>query len=391
MSARLIEAAGFDFAFMSGFTTSASRLGFPDTGLISYAEMLDQGRSIHEATSQLPVIGDGDTGYGNAMNVKRTVSGYASAGFAGILIEDQVWPKSCGHVKGKMVIDRAESVARIRAACDARDEGQDIIIVARTDARQAISFEEALWRAAAFADAGADVIFIDALPTEREMVDFCRTVKGGYKMANMLEGGGKTPILPPARLQDIGFKLCAYPLTLLGVSVTAMQRALEQLRSGQISRDVPSFSELQHIIGFDTYFEQEATYAVRPVLEKYGSKAVVEADTILEPDGGYEAENKREEALEATIDADEEGSYKDTSSSRRATWLRLRIIERSSGKVTLETRFPAGFLEQLPSFIPALMGVDLAVYAQGKGVSNEPFFELDADDDSIQIFYENEV
>lgn len=143
ISAKLTEEAGFNFAFMSGFSVAGARLAKPDTGLLSYAEMLDQGRCMHEATRSIPIIGDGDTGYGNAMNVQRTVRGYAAAGFAGILIEDQVWPKSCGHVRGKRVVPRDEAIARIRAACDARGDGSDIVIVARTDARQAESFQEA--------------------------------------------------------------------------------------------------------------------------------------------------------------------------------------------------------------------------------------------------------
>jgi len=265
LSALMIEQAGFDFAFMSGFCTSAARLGAPDAGLLSYGEMVDQGRYVNEATSQLPIIGDGDTGYGNAINVKRTVRGYAAAGFAGILIEDQVWPKSCGHVKGKQVIDRHEAVARIKAAADARDEGADIVLVARTDARQAISLEEALERAQAFAEAGADVLFIDALASAEEMQQFCDL--GGAaadkpKMANMLEGGGKTPIMPPSELQDMGFKLVAYPLSLLGVSMRAMGDALKGLQHGEIPGPdaLPSFSDMQEVVGFPAYFDEADRY-----------------------------------------------------------------------------------------------------------------------------------
>jgi 2-methylisocitrate lyase-like PEP mutase family enzyme len=138
--------------FMSGFSTSAATIGAPDAGLISYGEMLDAGRRICAAT-RLPCIGDGDTGHGNAMNCKRTVRGYAQAGFGGVLIEDQVHPKQCGHMKTRAVVPRGEAVARIRAAVDARDEGAGILIVARSDARSVVSLEEALWRVQAFADA----------------------------------------------------------------------------------------------------------------------------------------------------------------------------------------------------------------------------------------------
>jgi 2-methylisocitrate lyase-like PEP mutase family enzyme len=226
ISARLTEEAGFDFAFMSGFSVAGGRLAKPDTGLLSFAEMLDQGRCMHEATKSIPIIGDGDTGYGNALNVKRTVSQYSAAGFAGILIEDQQWPKSCGHVRGKRVVSREEAISRIRAACDARDAldtPDKIVIVARTDARQAVSFQEAMARAAAFAEVGADVVFVDALESAAEMRTLCAEVPNAYKMANMLEGGGKTPILTPEELEVMGFKLCAYPLSLLGVSINAMR------------------------------------------------------------------------------------------------------------------------------------------------------------------------
>eukprot|EP00884_Botryococcus_braunii_P013086 jgi/Botrbrau1/21779/Bobra.0190s0006.2 len=262
LSAKLIEDAGFPIAFMSGFTTSAARLGAPDTGLMSYGEMVDQGRYVNEATQHIPIIGDGDHGYGNAINVKRTVRGYASAGFAGILIEDQVAPKSCGHVRGKRVVAREEAVARIRAAVDAREEGADILIVARTDARQALSLEEALWRAAAFADAGADILFIDALESREEMRAFCGLAPSLPKMANNLEGG-KTPLLGLDELEQLGFKLVAYPLSLLGVSIAAMQKALSLLKADVIPPPdlLPSFAELQKVIGFLEYYAEEERYA----------------------------------------------------------------------------------------------------------------------------------
>ena len=140
LSARLIERAGFPLTFMSGFAVSAARLGMPDTGLISYGEILDQGRNICDAVS-IPVIGDADTGYGNALNVKRTLRGYARAGFACAMIEDQVAPKRCGHTQGKEVVSRDEALARIRAAVDARDAGSDILVMGRTDARATLGLD----------------------------------------------------------------------------------------------------------------------------------------------------------------------------------------------------------------------------------------------------------
>ena len=172
MSARLIERAGFKAAFMSGFTVAASRIGMPDTGLISYAEMLDQGTNICSAVS-IPVIGDGDTGYGNALNVQRTVRGYERAGFACVMIEDQVAPKRCGHTRGKQTVDRDEAYARVQAAVDAREAGADILIMARTDANATEGFDEALERARIFTEIGVDITFLEAPLHEEQMRAYC--------------------------------------------------------------------------------------------------------------------------------------------------------------------------------------------------------------------------
>jgi 2-methylisocitrate lyase-like PEP mutase family enzyme len=258
LSARLISEAGFPLTFMSGFGVSAARLGAPDTGLISYGEMLSQGQAVC-AASRIPVIGDGDTGYGNALNVKRTVRGYAQAGFAGVMIEDQVAPKRCGHTEGKAVVDRDEARSRIRAAVDARDEVGDIVIVARTDARATHGFEEALARARAFAELGADVVFIEALTSGEEMARACDGIDKPM-LANMLEGG-KTPILRPEELEAVGYKLAAYPLTLLNAAVRAMQGALSSLARGESPADLLSFRDLRRIVGFDDYDTEAARYA----------------------------------------------------------------------------------------------------------------------------------
>ncbi|KAK3015319.1 hypothetical protein RJ639_006167 [Escallonia herrerae] len=263
LSAKLVERAGFQFAFTSGFGISAAKLGLPDTGLISYGEMVDQGQEITEAVS-IPIIGDGDNGYGNALNVKRTVKGYIKAGYAGMLLEDQVSPKACGHTRGRKVVPREEAVMRIKAAVDARKEsGFDIVIVARTDSRQAVSLDEAIWRSRAFADAGADVLFIDALASLEEMKAFCEVYPLVPKMANMLEGGGRTPILNPIELEEVGYKLVAYPLSLMGVSIRAMQDALTAIRGGRLPPpgSMPSFGEIQEILDFNTYYEEEKRYA----------------------------------------------------------------------------------------------------------------------------------
>ena len=229
-SARLVEQAGFRLGFMSGFAVSAARLGMPDTGLISYGELVDQGRNICRSVS-IPMIGDGDTGFGNAQNIKRTVQGYAAAGFACIMLEDQVAPKRCGHTEGKTVVARDEALTRVRAAIDARNEGADILIMARTDARACIGLDEAVERCQAFRDLGADITFLEAPESQEEMRHYCASV-AGPKMANLIEGG-KTPVLSVADLTEIGYKIAVYPLTLLNVSIQAMRGALADLARGQ--------------------------------------------------------------------------------------------------------------------------------------------------------------
>jgi 2-methylisocitrate lyase-like PEP mutase family enzyme len=257
MSARLIEEAGFEIGFMSGFAVSASRLGMPDTGLISYGEMVEQGRNICRAVS-IPMIGDGDTGFGSAQNIKRTVEGYASAGFACLMLEDQVAPKRCGHTEGKSVVSREEALMRIRAAVDARNAGTDILIMARTDARACVSLDEAIARCLAFREIGADITFLEAPVSEEEMRRYCAEVPGP-KMANLIEGG-KTPLLSPPQLEAIGYTIGVYPLTMLNVSIAAMRQALGQLKSGQRAAAAMDFEALKSAVGFPEYYAEEARY-----------------------------------------------------------------------------------------------------------------------------------
>ncbi|MBC8317252.1 MAG: isocitrate lyase/PEP mutase family protein [Desulfobulbaceae bacterium] len=258
LSARLIEQSGFKLTFMSGFAVSACRIGAPDTGLLSYGEILDQGRNICENIS-IPVLGDADTGYGNALNIKRTINGFARAGFACAMIEDQVMPKRCGHTPGKKTVDRREALSRIQAAVDARQEGADILIMARTDARATDGIEEALYRCQAFADIGADIIFMEAPQSIDEMKTFCSRIPG-QKMANMIQNG-VTPLLVPDQLKEIGFKIAAYPLTLLSASIQAMQNSLDLLKKGRYPEHI-SFPELQKTIGFDEYHREEQRYSL---------------------------------------------------------------------------------------------------------------------------------
>jgi 2-methylisocitrate lyase-like PEP mutase family enzyme len=269
LSARLIEQGGFPLTFMSGFAVSAARAALPDTGLLSVTEMLDQGRSICDAVS-IPVIGDGDTGHGNAANVQRTVAQYARAGFAGIMIEDQVAPKRCGHTGVEAVVERPEAERRIRAAVAARDSGEDLVIVARTDARSALeaslgpqgALDEAIRRLRAFAEIGADILFLEAPRDESEMERFCREVPG-VRMVNMLEDG-ISPVLPRHRLAEIGYRIAAYPLTLLSCAVHAMQVALAEIAVGRIPDQRVDFATLREIIGFDAYDALLAEYEQPP-------------------------------------------------------------------------------------------------------------------------------
>jgi len=256
MSAQLIEEAGFEIGFMSGFAVSGSRLGMPDAGLISYGELVDQGTNICRAVT-IPMIGDGDTGFGSAQNVKRTVQGSARAGFACIMLEDQVAPKRCGHTEGKAVVGRDEALMRIRAAVDARDGGEDILIMARTDAR-IDSLDEAIARCRLFREIGADITFLEAPTSEAEMRHYCADVDGP-KMANLIEGG-KTPLLPPSRLEEIGYTIAVYPLTLLNVSIQAMRSALVSLRKGERATAAMEFDELKKAVGFPDYYADEARY-----------------------------------------------------------------------------------------------------------------------------------
>jgi 2-methylisocitrate lyase-like PEP mutase family enzyme len=260
MSARLVEEAGFELGFMSGFAVSAARLGMPDTGLISYGELVDQGQNICRAVS-IPLIGDGDTGFGSAQNIKRTVQGYHSAGFAAIMLEDQVSPKRCGHTEGKSVVGRDEALTRVRAAVDAREAGADILIMARTDARACVSLDEAIVRCRLFREIGADITFLEAPLDQAEMRRYCAEVDGP-KMVNLIEGG-KTPVIDLPTLGAIGYTIAVFPLTLLNVSIQAMRAALQSLRSGRPAPDAMDFEQLKQAVGFPAYYAEEARYNVR--------------------------------------------------------------------------------------------------------------------------------
>jgi 2-methylisocitrate lyase-like PEP mutase family enzyme len=262
LSAKLVADHGFKVMFMSGFAVSAARLGLPDTGLISFTEMLDSLRNCCAAAGKVPLIGDGDTGYGNALNVQRTVTEYARAGAACVMIEDQVSPKKCGHTRGKQVVSREEATMKIRAAVDAKANA-DILVMARTDARATHGFDEALRRCKDFEAEGADIIFMEAPESEDEMRRYCSAMKKPC-MANMVPGG-KSPILPPAKLQEVGYKLALYPVMLLSSAITAIQATLAALQPGATTLPPPaiSFSDLQSVVGFPDYWSLETKYQAK--------------------------------------------------------------------------------------------------------------------------------
>ncbi|XP_057960084.1 uncharacterized protein LOC131152288 isoform X2 [Malania oleifera] len=398
LSAKLVEKAGFQYCFTSGFSMSAARLGLPDVGFISYGEMMDQGQQITQAVS-IPVIGDGDNGYGNAMNVKRTTRGFIKAGFAGILLEDQVSPKACGHTRGGKVVSREEAVMRIKAAIDARREcGSDIVIVARTDSRQAISLDEALWRSQAFADAGADVLFIDALASKEEMKAFCEVSPLVPKLANMLEGGGKTPILNPIELEEVGYKLVVYPLSLIGVSIRAMQDALSAIKRGCIPPpgSMPSFEEMKEILGFNAYYEEEKRYASSTSLlsSQKESRYIDNIQQRSEDDTEKTGQSSQDPVVEV-ITPDVYTKYgadgsRDPFSGMWSWTLRIKITG-GDGFEKLDIRIPAGFLEGIKNIVPALGGVNLKALLDDAAEETRGKVLLDLNDqkgDRIQIILE---
>lgn len=251
LSARIVEAAGFEVGFLGGFSLAAAALGLPDVGLLSYGEMIDRASDVCAATS-LPVIGDADTGYGNAINVERTILGAARAGLAGLMIEDQRWPKRCGHTTGKDIVDREEALQRIRAAVRIRDEhGLPLLIMGRSDANATHGIDEALWRVEAFADAGADLTFLEA-PENVEQLERYGKASAGWKTASMVEDG-KTPWLSPSALEQLGFSLVIYPVSLLLHAILAMQRAAAQVAEGRDDGARASFDETRALLGWPDY------------------------------------------------------------------------------------------------------------------------------------------
>ena len=258
LSAKLIEREELNVGFMSGFAVSSTRLGMPDTGLISFSEMAEQVRNICNVTS-IPIIFDGDTGYGNVVNVYRTVRGFADAGAAAIMIEDQKWPKKCGHTKGKDVVEIDEANSRIKAAVDAsKMNDKDILVMARTDAIATRGLNDAIKRMQKFSELGADILFVEAIKSKEDMKRVIKEVPG-HHMINLIEDG-ETPLLEMNELEDIGFKIAVFPLTLMSASVKTMQESLKNMKNKTYNTNVSKFSDLRDIVGFNEYYEIEDKY-----------------------------------------------------------------------------------------------------------------------------------
>ena len=262
LSARLIEQAGFEVVYMTGFGTSASLLGRPDVGLLSFGEMVDNARRIAHAVD-VPVIADADDGYGSPINVIRTVQEYEAAGVAAIHIEDQVAPKKCGHMQNKHVVEADEMVQKVRAAVEAR-RSDDFLIIARTDARAVEGLDRALERARRYREAGADVLFVEAPESEDEVVAVAKAFPGVPLLLNWAEGG-KTPPLSRERLQELGYSLILFPLSALFLATHAMRESLVQLRMHgsplPIMERLTGFQEFLDITGLPEIRELDRRFA----------------------------------------------------------------------------------------------------------------------------------
>lgn len=259
LSAKMIEKSGIKAGFMSGFCVSSTQLGMPDTGLISYTEMQNQVRNICNITT-IPILFDGDTGWGNAANIYRTVRGYADAGAAAIMIEDQKWPKKCGHTKGKDVVELDEAKSRIKAATDAStiNGEKDILVMARTDAIATRGLSDAIKRMQAYKELGADLLFVEAIKSKEDMKTVIKEVPG-YHMINLIEDG-ETPLLAIDELEEIGFKIAVLPLSLMSATVKTMKESLLNIKNRKYNTNVSSFEELRDVVGFNEYYKLEDKY-----------------------------------------------------------------------------------------------------------------------------------
>src|SRR5438093_1245595 len=260
LSAKIAAGVGFEVIFITGYSLSATLLGEPDFGILTQTEMLAAAQRIC-SVAPTPVIVDADTGYGNAINVIRTVKELIRAGAGGMFLEDQVWPKRCGHMKGKQVIPLEEQLKKLRAAIEARKDN-DFFIVARTDARQALGLSEAITRGLAFKEAGADAVFIEAPETKEEMKEISAHVPGPL-VANMLERG-VTPLMGPQELKDLGFNLIVWPLAPLYSIAKSLTEVYSTLRrdgsTTKILDQLMPFDEFNEIVGLEVKYALDTNY-----------------------------------------------------------------------------------------------------------------------------------
>ena len=261
ITAVLCNKIGFDFVYASGYWGTASAYGLPDAGIASYTQMLDRVTTLARVTNA-GVIADADTGYGGLLNVHHTVRGYEDGGASAVQLEDQEFPKNCGHTKNKRVIPLDDMVQKIRVACEAR-QNPETIIIARTDAKDPEGFEAAIARGQAYGDAGADVVFVEALHTEAEMRDACARINKPM-MANMADGGN-TPILPAKKLKDIGYSIAIFPAMTSLAAAAAAEAALINLKENgtSLSPNIPlfSFTEFNQLIGFQKVWDFEKKWS----------------------------------------------------------------------------------------------------------------------------------
>lgn len=261
VSLRLADSIGFDALYMTGFGTVASHLGLADAGIATYTDMVGRVQAM-ASMAHVPLIADADTGYGGLLNVRHTIQGYEAAGAAAVQLEDQEFPKKCGHTPGRRVIPMGDMVQKIRVAVDARSS-PDMLIIARTDARTSLGLDEALRRADAYARAGADVLFVESPESEEEM----RAIGERFDLplvANMVERG-RTPVLDRAALESLGYRLAIFPVTALLASVHAMKGVYRTLRdegsSAAASTPLADFAELTRLMGFEDVWAFDRKYA----------------------------------------------------------------------------------------------------------------------------------
>jgi 2-methylisocitrate lyase-like PEP mutase family enzyme len=261
VSLRLADSFGFDALYMTGFGTVASHLGLPDAGLATYSDMVGRVKAM-AGMARTPLIADGDTGYGGLLNMRHTVQGYEAAGAAAIQIEDQEFPKKCGHTPGRRVIPLQDMVRKIRVAVEAR-QNADFKIIARTDARTSLGLDEALRRAEAYARAGADILFVESPESEEEMRRIGRTFDLPL-VANMVEKG-RTPVLTRAELEGLGYRLAIFPVTALLAAAQAMTAVYQQFRDlgSSAAGTVPlmEFGDLTRLMGFEDVWAFEKRHA----------------------------------------------------------------------------------------------------------------------------------